>query len=150
MKIGAGRQQLKDNAWISGTDGEPNDWKRTLCLPAGFTNIRAVPDEELNQLRLRYWISDREHERRVAVGIAAVDRRANLLVLKNLAQAAQIVLNDHPMDLAVKHGRWKMTESNTTNKKPGAATTTVKLPLLPFGPGGIGLLTFCHSWRRKP
>ena len=31
-------------------------------------------------------------------------------------------------------------------KKPEAATTTVKLPLLPFGSGGVGLLTLCHSW----
>jgi hypothetical protein len=31
-------------------------------------------------------------------------------------------------------------------KKPEAATTTVKLPLLPFGSGGVGLLALCHSW----
>jgi hypothetical protein len=35
-------------------------------------------------------------------------------------------------------------------KKPEAATTAVKLPLLPFGPGGVGSLMFCHSWRKKP
>jgi hypothetical protein len=31
-------------------------------------------------------------------------------------------------------------------EKPEAATTTVKLPLLPFGSGGVGLLALCHSW----
>jgi hypothetical protein len=34
-------------------------------------------------------------------------------------------------------------------KKPGAATTTVKLPLLPFGSGGVGLLALYHSWPEK-
>src|SRR5450755_980659 len=33
-----------------------------------------------------------------------------------------------------------------SQKKPEAATTTVKLPLLPFGSGGVGLLALCHSW----
>jgi len=31
-------------------------------------------------------------------------------------------------------------------KKPEAVTTAVKLPLLPFGSGGVGLLTLYHSW----
>jgi hypothetical protein len=34
-------------------------------------------------------------------------------------------------------------------EKPEAATTTVKLPLLPFGSGGVGLLALCHSWLRE-
>jgi hypothetical protein len=37
-------------------------------------------------------------------------------------------------------------EGSSSEKKPGATTTAVKLPLLPFGSGGVGLLTLCHSW----
>jgi len=32
------------------------------------------------------------------------------------------------------------------NEKPGATTTAVRGPLLPFGPGGVGLPTLCRSW----
>jgi hypothetical protein len=34
-------------------------------------------------------------------------------------------------------------------KKPEAATTAVKLPLLPFGPGGVGLPQLCHFWQKQ-
>src|ERR1700683_2581321 len=41
---------------------------------------------------------------------------------------------------------WRIS---SRQKKPEASTTTVKLPLLPFGSGGVGLLTLYHSWPRE-